>query len=378
MEYRSFPGTDVNASLLGMGCMRLPTNEDGSINEPAAIEMIRYAIDNGVNYIDTAYGYHGGMSEVLVGKALKDGYRERVTLTSKLPVWLVKTYDDMERLLDEQLGRLQTDHLDFYLLHSLSLNSFHNIQKLDYKKFLADMLAKGKIRFPGFSFHDDAAAFREIVDDYDWKLAQVQMNVLDEFNQATIEGVHYAEQKGIGVVIMEPLRGGMLAKQPPKNVAEVYARMPGERTHIDWCFRWIYDQPAVKVILSGMSNMEQLNDNLRIFADASANCLTDEERALMTEVRKAYESRVRVGCTGCRYCAECPKEVHIDTIFRELDSCTMFDDMERYRERYAKLVAEKHDGSQCIRCGKCESACPQKFPIRQLLSEIDAEFHPKA
>lgn len=378
MEYRSFPGTDVNASLLGMGCMRLPTNEDGSINEPAAIEMIRYAIDNGVNYIDTAYGYHGGMSEVLVGKALKDGYRERVTLTSKLPVWLVKTYDDMERLLDEQLGRLQTDHLDFYLLHSLSLNSFHNIQKLDYKKFLADMLAKGKIRLPGFSFHDDAAAFREIVDDYDWKLAQVQMNVLDEFNQATLEGVHYAEQKGIGVVIMEPLRGGMLAKQPPKNVAEVYARMPGERTHIDWCFRWIYDQPAVKVILSGMSNMEQLNDNLRIFADASANCLTDEERALMTEVRKAYESRVRVGCTGCRYCAECPKEVHIDTIFRELDSCTMFDDMERYRKRYAKLVAENHDGSQCIRCGKCESACPQKFPIRQLLSEIDAEFHPKA
>lgn len=375
MEYRSFPGTDISASLLGMGCMRLPTNEDGSINEPEAIALIRYAIDHGVNYVDTAYGYHGGMSEVLVGKALKDGYREKVTLTTKLPVWLVKTYDDMERLLDEQLSRLQTDHVDFYLLHALGLERFHEMQKLDYKRFLDDMVKKGKIRYPGFSFHDNAAAFREMVDDYDWKLAQVQMNLLDEFNQATLDGVRYAGSKGIGIVVMEPLRGGMLAKNPPANVAEAYDRLAEKRTHIDWCFRWIYDQPAVKVILSGMSNMDQLVDNLRIFADASANCLSEDERAQLTAVREAYESRVRVGCTGCRYCADCPKEVHIDRIFRELDTCTMFDDMEHYRKVYAKLAAEKHDGSQCVKCGKCESACPQKFPIRQLLADIDAEFH---
>ncbi|MCI5551464.1 MAG: aldo/keto reductase [Clostridiales bacterium] len=378
MEYRNFPGTDVNASLLGIGCMRLPTNEDGSINEPEAIALIRYAIDHGVTYVDTAYGYHGGMSEVLVGKALRDGYREKVTLTSKLPVWLVKTYDDMERLLDEQLGRLQTDHLDFYLLHALNQKSFHDIQALDYKKFMNDMLRKGKIRYPGFSFHDNAEVFREILNDFDWKLAQVQMNVLDEFNQATLDGIKLAEKKGVGIVIMEPLRGGMLAKNPPENVAEVYAKLGGNRTHIDWCFRWLYDQPGAKVILSGMSNEAQLKDNINIFANTSANCLTDSERAGLTEVRKAYESRVRVGCTGCRYCADCPREVHIDRIFRELDSCTMFDDMERYGKVYAKLVAEKHDGSMCVKCGKCESACPQKFPIRKLLEEIDSEFHAKA
>ena len=375
MEYRVFPNIDVCASLLGMGCMRLPTTEDGSIDEPKAIEMIRYAIDHGVTYVDTAYGYHDGKSEVLVGKALRDGYRERVTLTTKLPVWLVKTYDDMERLLDEQLSRLQTDHVDFYLLHAIGRERFDMLRKLDYKRFLNDMVAKGKIRYPGFSFHDDAESFREILDDYDWKLAQVQMNLLDEFNQATLDGVRYAAQKGVGIVIMEPLRGGMLAKNPPENVAQVYAKLPGERTHIDWCFRWLYDQPGVKVILSGMSNMDQLVDNLRIFEHTGSDCLTDEERALLTDVRKAYESRVRVGCTGCRYCADCPKEVNISRIFRELDTCYMFDDMERYRRVYAKLVEEKHDGSQCIKCGKCESACPQKFHIRELLADIDAEYH---
>lgn len=378
MEYRSFPGTEVKASLLGMGCMRLPTNEDGSINEPEAIALIRYAIDHGVTYVDTAYGYHGGMSEVLVGKALKDGYREKVTLTSKLPVWLVKTYDDMERLLDEQLGRLQTDHLDFYLLHALSADRFHEMQRLDYKKFLCDMISKGKIRYPGFSFHDSADTFREILDDFDWKLAQAQMNLLDEYNQATLDGIKYAEQKGVGIVVMEPLRGGMLAKNPPENVAKVYAELDEDRTNIDWCFRWLYNQPGVKVILSGMSNDAQLKDNLRIFENTSANCLSEKQLDGLTAVRKAYESRVRIGCTGCRYCADCPREVHIDRIFRELDTCTMFDDMPRYAKTYAKLVEEKHDGSMCVKCGKCEKVCPQKFPIRKLLEEIDAEFHAKA
>lgn len=378
MDYRNFPGTDINASVLGMGCMRLPTNEDGSINEPEAIAMIRHAIDNGVNYIDTAYGYHGGKSEVLVGKALLDGYREKVTLVSKLPVWLVNTYEDMERILDEQMTRLQTDHLDIYLLHALSLDKFHNMQKLNYKKFLAEMLEKGKIRFPGFSFHDDAAAFREIVDDYDWKAAQVQLNILDEFNQATLEGAKYAAGKGIGIIVMEPLRGGMLAKNPPANVQAAYDKLAEKRSHIDWCFRWLYDQPGVKVILSGMSTMEQIDDNLRIFKDAKVNCLTDEERAQLTDVRKAYESRVRIGCTGCRYCADCPQEIQIDRIFRSLDSNTMFDTMDGFRKTYAKLVDEGKDGSQCIKCGKCEDACPQKFAIRDLLEQIDAEYRAQA
>lgn len=284
----------------------------------------------------------------------------------------------MEKMLDAQLAKLQTDHVDFYLMHALDRERFAHIKKLDYKRFLNDMRAKGKIRFAGFSFHDDFATFKEILADYDWKFAQVQMNLLDEFNQATLEGIKYAETQGVGIAIMEPLRGGMLAKNPPRNVADEYAKLPEKRTHIDWCFRWLYDQSGIKVILSGMSTMAQLDDNLRIFSNTSAGCLSEAERGQLANVRRAYESRTRVGCTGCDYCAECPKEIHISKIFRNLDSCYMFDDMDSYRNIYAGIVNSNHDASRCVKCGKCEAVCPQKFPIRRLLAEIDAEFHPQA
>lgn len=222
MMITEFPGIKRVSSALGFGCMRLPLSEDSRIDEEKAITMIRHAIDSGVTYIDTAYPYHGGQSELVVGKALQDGYRDKVILATKCPMWNVKTHEDMMRLLDEQLEKLQTDHVDFYLLHAMNKERMDLAERIDYKGFFAEALAQGKIRYPAFSFHDDAQTFLRILNSYDgWKMCQVQMNILDDTAQATLEGIHEAGRKGIGVVVMEPLRGGLLAA-PPENVKAIY------------------------------------------------------------------------------------------------------------------------------------------------------------
>ncbi len=373
MQYRTFPKTGETVSALGFGCMRLPVQqtEGNPIDRPEAIRMIRHAIDSGVTYVDTAFGYHNEESEVVVGLALQDGYRERIKLATKLPLWKVETYEDMERLLDIQLGRLQTDHVDFYLLHACNRNSFAKVKDLGAFKFLEDMKAKGKIRFAGFSFHDDAETFRSIIDSWDgWDFCQVQMNVLDEFNQATMEGVRYAFSKKIGLVVMEPLRGGALTVRMPEEIKAIYKNSGYDRSAAEWAFRWVYDKPEFITILSGMSTMEQVEENLRIFDKAKPGCLTEEEKAILTSVRKAYEARVRVGCTGCEYCmAGCPMEIKIPEIFRPYDNAAMFDTLPRFYERYRKDVGE----NKCIKCGACEAICPQKIHIRDWLDTICAE-----
>ena len=267
MKYRVLPGTDIKVSTLGMGCMRLPTLsvENNPIDEPEAIKMVRHSIDSGVNYIDTAYGYHNGQSEVLVGKALLDGYREKVLLATKLPVWLVEKYEDMERLLDEQLVKLQTDHVDVYLLHALDGDRFDKLIEIGFARFLDEMVKKGKIRFPGFSFHDDHAAFLKILNAYDWKVCQVQMNLIDEFNQATMDGVREAAKRGIGVIAMEPVRGGSLTRNVPEEAMALYRGTGKDLSPAEWAFKWLIDKAEFMTILSGMSTMEQVDDNLRIF-----------------------------------------------------------------------------------------------------------------
>lgn len=362
----TFPVIDRESSALGFGCMRLPTKE-GKIDEEKAIAMIRHAIDSGVRYIDTAYPYHGGESEMVVGKALRDGYRERVILTTKLPVWAVKEYDDMMRILDEQLEKLQTDHVDFYLLHAMNNERFEFMSKLDYKKFYSEALSQGKIRYPGFSFHDNAETFLRILNDYDWKMCQVQMNILDDENQATLEGIRAAGRKGTGVVIMEPLRGGVLAN-PPTNVKAVYDAFGEERSAVEWAFRYLYTMPEVVTILSGMSTPEQLDDNLRIFDRATRDELTADEQKLYRDVKAAYMSRIKTRCTGCAYCQPCPMGVKIPNLFRGYDEALLFD--HSFEQGYQRLADEKADASLCVKCRKCERACPQHLPITDYLQEI--------
>lgn len=363
-----FPVIDRESSMLGFGCMRFPRTADGKIDEPEAIRMLRHAIDSGVTYVDTAYPYHDGESEIVVGKALQDGYREKVILTTKLPVWQVKKHEDMMALLDEQLRKLQTDHVDFYLMHAMSADRLTEMQQLDYKSFLDEAVRQGKIRYPGFSFHDNYDAFMRILNDYDWKMAQVQMNILDDENQATLEGIRECGRRGVGVVIMEPLRGGLLA-DPPADVVDAYAAHPDKRSPVEWAFRYLYTMPEVVTILSGMSSWEQLCDNLRIFDLAERPTLTDAEKTLYAKVKATYIACTKTRCTGCRYCQPCPRGVTIPHIFQQYDLSLMRAEG-NFRNGYARVIAEEHDASRCVRCGKCEAACPQHLPIIRYLQEI--------
>ena len=365
-----FPGIDLPSSALGFGCMRLPTRPDGTIDEDRAIAMIRNAIDHGVTYIDTAYPYHGGQSEVVVGKALRDGYRERVILATKLPCWAVNTHEDMMRLLDEQLAKLQTDHVDFYLLHALNKDRYPKMRELGFKEFYAEAIAQGKVRYPAFSFHDDKAAFLDILNDYDWKMCQVQMNILDDTNQATLEGIRAAGEKGVGVVVMEPLRGGLLA-DPPQEVRDAYATFPEKRSPVEWAFRYLYTMPQVITILSGMSAEAQAEDNLRIFDAAARDTVSEAERQLYVDVKNTYLARMKTKCTGCEYCQPCPRGVKIPNIFRGYDQ-SLLSAGGSFKNGYARLAEEKADASRCVACRKCERICPQHLPIVRYLQEIRA------
>ena len=376
MQYLPFSKTGRQVSRLGFGTMRLPTitKEDGSqgIDRAEAIRMLRYGIDQGINYVDTAYGYHQGESEILTGLALKDGYREKVLLTSKLPQWFVKEEADYDRLLDEQLKKLDLPYLDFYLLHALNGEAFTKLQGLNYKKFLARAKADGRIRHAGFSFHDDKAAFMRILHDYDWDMAQIQFNYLDDQNQATQEGLEEAGRLGIPVVVMEPLRGGALAN-PPEDIAGMITAQGSGRSAVDWAFRYVADFPQVLTILSGMSTMAQVEDNLRIFRDLQPNQLGPDEHAFIKSLKAAYLARVKVGCTACDYCQPCPQGVQIPRIFAIYNECYSLNQLPALAWRYAAVTRDGGDASLCVACGQCEQACPQQLPIIEHLAQIHQE-----
>lgn len=376
MQYTSVPEWNINVSKLGFGAMRLPTIDAGTdnekINRPEAIKMIRHAIDSGVNYVDTAYGYHKGESELVVGEALKDGYRAKTSLATKLPSWLVNEEADMDRLLNEQLKKLQTDHVDFYLLHALNKDFFAKYRKLNYQKFLAKAKADGRIGRVCFSFHDDAATFLDILNDYDWDMTQVQFNYLDDENQATLNGIHEAGKKGVGVVVMEPLRGGALAN-PPESIASLIEKQQPKRSAVEWAFAYVCQFPEVKLVLSGMSDMKQVDDNLSIFSNLPDKLSKDEQEFIAT-LKKAYLSRSKIGCTGCRYCVPCPMGVKIPDIFRPFDEAYRVNSMGGFKFQYASIKEEGADASKCVACGKCEVACPQKIKIIDNLAMIAAEY----
>jgi hypothetical protein len=376
MQYVPFGNHGFQVSRLGFGCMRLPTVKQGEqnvIDRERAIALIRRAIDGGVNYVDTAYPYHGGESEILVGQALKDGYRERVTLTTKMPVWLVKEEKDMNRLLDEQLKKLDVPYVDFYLLHAMGKDRIAQMRAFHYKDFFRQAIKDGRVKHAGFSFHDDKETFLDFLHDWDqWGMAQIQYNYLDDRDQATEDGLIEAGRCGVPIVVMEPLRGGALAKAP-QNVQKMMDEFPVRRSPVEWAFAYIANYPQVATILSGMSNEEQVEDNLRIFDGLTPGGLTDEEVRFTAELKQAYLSRMPVGCTGCQYCQPCPQNVHIPDIFAAYNQSRMFDDPGRFLYRYKELQSRGQDASQCVQCGACEAACPQHLPIIEWLQKINGE-----
>jgi predicted aldo/keto reductase-like oxidoreductase len=312
-------------------------------------------------------------SEAITGKALNYGYRDRTYLVTKSPLWFIKRYEDFEKYLDEELIRLGTDHIDIYLLHNLYPDNWERVQKYDGLTFLDKMIEKGKILHKGFSIHSSTEAFQKIADCYDWEMAQIQLNILDEHQQVGIEGLKYGAAKGLAMAIMEPLRGGSLVNSMPTEAKELIAAYPDKRSIAEWCFRWLYNMPEVSVILSGTSTLEQLKDNLRIFEHAKPGVMTEEDQKLIAAVRNAYESQKSIGCTGCRYCMPCPKGVGIPDIFRLYNSYQLTKPNPIDKQLYQCLDTGSR-ADKCANCGVCMQHCPQELKIPELLKMAHAEL----
>lgn len=375
MRYREFGSTGEKISILGFGCMRFPQT-DGKINEDETLKMVRYAIDNGVNYIDTAYPYHGGESELVVGRILKDGYREKVNLATKLPSWNIKSREDMDKYLNEQLKKLQTNYIDFYLVHALDKELWDNLVKNGIFDFLDEIKRKKKVRYVGFSFHDKYEVFEKIIDDYGWDFTQIQYNYIDEDYQAGTKGLEYAYKKGLGIVIMEPLRGGKLVNNLSNDIKDIIKFANTKKSPIKWAFKFLYNKSEIGIVLSGMSTMEQVIENIKICdEEGKANSMTKDEKKIIDNLGEKFKSKIKVDCTACKYCIPCPRGVNIPGCFEALNNASMFDDVESVKINMYRFIEENEsDASMCIECGKCEAMCPQHINIIDKLKEVKYTF----
>ncbi len=373
MQYRTLGKTGLQVSALGFGTMRLPTTDDG-IDEETATAMLHRAVDNGVNYIDTAWPYHGGESERFLGKALRNGYRDKVTLVTKMPRWDVKKAEDFDAIFEKQLEKLQTDWIDCYLIHALNAEGWQRLRDLGVVEWSQKKIAAGQMKYFGFSFHSTCEDFKTIIDGYDgWDLCMVQYNYMDVHNQAGMEGVKYAHQKGVPVIAMEPLLGGKLAWDPPQAVQDVWDKADTKRRPVEWAFRWLWQQPEISVVLSGMSSPEQMEENLALADKADYNHLTERDNQLIDEARKAYHGLCPIPCTTCNYCQPCPEDIKIARIFSLYNQAHMYDNIEGGKKRYRRM-AEENKVSHCSECRKCEQACPQGIAVVEWLKQVEREW----
>ena len=381
MEYRKFGNTDKKVSALGFGCMRLPIKgqNPSEINEELAIKMIRDAINGGINYFDTAYPYHGtdfskgGKSEPLLAKALRNGYREKVHIATKLPSWLITSREDFDLYLNDQLSRLETESIDFYLLHALNKGYWDNLVKNDVFDFIEKALASGKIKHIGFSFHDKPDTFKEIVDAYNWDFCQIQLNYFDTEFQAGLSGLKHAADKGMGVVIMEPLRGGALVNKLPQESLQLLNDRAPERSNVSWALNWLWNQPGVSIVLSGMSTPEQLEENMQLAINIPNVSWSDTDNNTITKAARIIKDKQKVNCTTCGYCTPCPVGVSIPACFGLMNDYYVFDDPAA-QMRYNAFIGEAGKASNCVKCGKCEEKCPQQISIMEKLEEVAELF----
>lgn len=374
MEKRRMEGLGIETSLLGFGCMRFPTTADGKIDEAEAQAMLDRAIAEGVNYIDTAYPYHNGESEPFVGRALQKYDRRSFYLATKLPAWLVKSREDAERYFEEQLRRLQTDYIDFYLLHAMSGESYRKMVELGVVAYCEKLKEEGRIRYFGFSFHDSYEAFAEILGSRDWDFCQIQLNYMDAEEQAGMCGYRLAEEKGVPLVIMEPVKGGSLAVFAD-DITEKLRALEPEASTASFAMRWVGSLPNVKVILSGMSTMEQVEDNLKTFSEFKP--LSGQEASVIEEIVDMIKGRVQNGCTGCRYCMPCPAGVNIPECFSVWNTYHMYQNYNMVKWKWENGIGEAAQAKNCIKCGKCEALCPQKLSVREDLARAQADLDKK-
>lgn len=376
MKYRTFKKTGQEVSLLGFGTMRLPVidNDMSKIDEAEAIRMIRSAIDKGINYVDTAYMYHNGFSEVVVGKALKDGYREKVFLADKMPAWFAKEEADIEKIFNKQLERLDTDCIDMYLVHNITAPIWNLVKKFHVMDFLEKKREEGKIKHLGFSFHDEFDLFKEVIDFYPWDFCQIQLNYMDMEFQAGIKGLKYAGEKNIPVIIMEPLKGGKLTDAIPPSVEKIWSQAETKRTPAEWALRFVADFPEVLTILSGMHTIDQVDENIKILSDAVPNSLTKSEQEIIKRAADQYNNLIKHSCTACKYCLPCPIKIDIPTIIQFYNEWHLYEGIDKIKKDYAMWISPKRGASTCVSCKACEGHCPQQLPISKIMKDAAEIF----
>ena len=377
MQYRELKKLGIKVSAFGIGCMRFPsidTPEGKKVDLENAKKIIRMAIDQGVNYVDTAYVYSDRTNESIVGEALSEGYREKVYLATKLPSMLCEKADDMQRFFDEQLAALRTDYIDFYLVHALDRKGWDKMKGFGVREFLDKLKAEGKIKYACFSFHDNYDAYEYIIKDYDWDMSQIQYNYMDCVGNAPGErGLRLAESMGIPVVIMEGLLGGKLASVPD-DVKAVFDEYSEDRSAVEWAFRWLCDDEAIGTVLSGVLSPEMTQDNIDIFSRAHVGCMSEEEKKTVERAREVYAARIKVGCTACRYCMPCPMGVDIPKIFSIWNDSYKYGNLAEGKRRYAHALTKELGADRCVGCGACEAACPQHIDIRDMLQVAHKEL----
>ncbi len=380
MQYRTMPKSSDKLSALGYGCMRFKT-KGGSIDVQESKKQVMHAIDNGVNYLDTAWPYHRGESESFLGEhILSDkALRDKVYVATKMPCFTISKAEKFDEIFNKQLSKLKIDYVDYYLLHSLSGSTWQKMLDLGITDWMDKVKKEGKVRHMGFSFHGKHEDFIKIVDGYDFDFAQVQFNILDENYQAGIKGIEYAAKKNMGIIVMEPLRGGSLTGSIPKEVQEIYDTADIKRKPADWALRWIYNHPQVTLVLSGMNEIEQIDENIKTASETMPDSLTDKEKKIISDVRNKYMELLTIGCTGCGYCMPCPVGIDIPGVLKVLNNFHMFSKSSariNYMAYNGIMTADgkAHFASSCIECGKCEQKCPQNLQIRQGMKQIAKEI----